>query len=139
VVVQSFGCWASLHTFLTVSSKRFRSMSFVAGVARPPRTREEASNGGCGESPTRCELLGLGIFTPSGSSARCSGTTAIGPTQRWPSRCGSVCPYLASYLTLGLLEGSMSSCVGWWAHAADASSPLRLGCIVVRRTVVWSC
>jgi hypothetical protein len=109
----------------------------VAGVARPPRTREEASNGGCGEAPAHCELLGLGIFTPLGSSARCSGTTAIGLHSGGLLSVVAYAPILL--LTQLLLEGSMSACVCWWAHAADASSPLRLWCTVVRRIVVWSC
>jgi hypothetical protein len=37
VLDQNYGCGASLLTFLVASSKQFRSMSFVAGVARPPR------------------------------------------------------------------------------------------------------
>jgi hypothetical protein len=41
--------------------------SFVAGVARPSRTREGESNGGCGEPPPprTLWLLRLGVFTPS--------------------------------------------------------------------------
>jgi hypothetical protein len=39
--------------------------SLVEGVARPSCTREEESNGGCGEAPTRCGCSDSVFFTPS--------------------------------------------------------------------------
>ena len=40
----------------------------VAGLARPPRTREEASNGGCGEAPARLVCSDSVFLIPSDRS-----------------------------------------------------------------------
>jgi hypothetical protein len=40
------------------------------------------------------------------------------------SWCGGVCPHFASFSALGLVEGSMSTSVHWWAHTSDAPSPM---------------
>lgn len=37
----------------------------MAGLARPPRTREEASNGGCGEAPARLVCSDSVFLIPS--------------------------------------------------------------------------
>jgi hypothetical protein len=52
-IVSELWCGASLLSILVVSLKRFQSVSFVADVVRPRRTREEKSNGGSSEAPAR--------------------------------------------------------------------------------------
>jgi hypothetical protein len=37
---------------------------------------------------------------------------------------GVVSPHFASFSALGLVEGSMSTSVHWWAHTSDAPSPM---------------
>jgi hypothetical protein len=49
--VSELWVWASLLSILAASLKRLKGVSFVAGVAWPPRTGEEESNDGCGEAP----------------------------------------------------------------------------------------
>jgi hypothetical protein len=49
------GLWSSFACYLDDNfGNETDARSLVAGVERPPRTREEESNGGCGEAPARC-------------------------------------------------------------------------------------
>jgi hypothetical protein len=58
--------------------------SFVAGVARPSRTREGESNGGCGEPPplAHCGCSDSAFSLRQMVLLCCSNTTAKGPAWR---------------------------------------------------------
>jgi hypothetical protein len=109
----------------------------VAGVARPPCTKEE-SGGGCGEDPARGDLLGLGVslrheacFDAAALRRRVlHGGDLLGVVTSTPSCLCSA---------LDLFVGSVSSFVCWWECAVVVSFSLQLWCIVARSIVVRPC
>jgi hypothetical protein len=89
---RSFGCGASLLALLAASSKRFRSVSFVAGVGSPC-AREGRSPTTNAARPSRVVSHSDSVFSLcQGVFLRCSDIAAEAPTRRWPSQCGGICP-----------------------------------------------